>query len=315
MGAENELNRRTILAGVLGGAAAAALAACQGTGSDVASSSTTGRPDRTATPTQAPSMTSTPPDSTEATTESSSTPSEPATAAQIRARATVPVLCWHQLREWAASDDDYSRNLLICPPDVFRAQLDALVEDGWSTIGPDDYLAHLTQGAPLPSKPVLLTFDDSQGSQLSEGLPQLLDRGMTATFFIMTVVLGNPGWLTERDLRKLDDRGMTIAAHTWDHHRVDEYAGRDWEIQLEQPRAQLEKIVGKPVEHFAYPYGAWDQEALTQVAKAGYRSAYQLADRTPDPDNPLMTLRRSLVGSTWTGPQLLDHLEELAGPS
>ena len=38
---------------------------------------------------------------------------------------------------------------------------------------------------------MILTFDDSQSSQISEGLPHLLARGMTATFFLMTVVFGN----------------------------------------------------------------------------------------------------------------------------
>ncbi len=72
-------------------------------------------------------------------------------------------------------------------------------------------------GPSFPKKPVLLTFDDSQGSQMRVGLPELVDRDMTATFFAMTVVLGNPGWLTTRDIRKLDREGMTVGAHTWDH--------------------------------------------------------------------------------------------------
>jgi len=46
--------------------------------------------------------------------------------AVIAGRVTVPVLCWHQLRDWQPSDTGYARRLLICPPGVFRAQLDAL---------------------------------------------------------------------------------------------------------------------------------------------------------------------------------------------
>ncbi|HET9647127.1 MAG TPA: polysaccharide deacetylase family protein, partial [Microlunatus sp.] len=94
----------------------------------------------------------------------------------------------------------------------------------------------------------------------------------------------------------------------WDHHRVDQYTGPDWSVQLNQPRELLEKIIGKPVEHFAYPYGAWNTAAIPHLKAAGYRSAYQLADRTPSPTAPLYTLRRDLTKSTWTGPQLLKHL-------
>ena len=291
------VGRRALLGGAFGGVAALAVAACGNTDS-------TGGVDQGSSPPKAPPTSA-------RTASATAKASHPASAAQIADRATVPVLCWHQLRDWTPSDTGYARNLLICPPAHFRAQLDALAHDGWNTIGPDQYLAHLTTGAGLPDKPVLLTFDDSQGSQLTEGLPQLLARDMTATFFAMTVVLDKPGWLSRRDLKQLDAKGMTIGAHTWDHHRVDQYTGKDWAVQLQQPRELLAKIVGKPVDHFAYPYGAWDHATLAHVAAAGYRSAYALADRKPDRTAPLLTLRRDLVGSTWTGPALLKHLAGL----
>src|SRR3954470_4340773 len=87
----------------------------------------------------------------------------------IAARANVPVLCWHQLRDWRASDTSYNRTNLICPPTHFRAQLDTIQRAGYTTIDPDQYLAHLPTGSPLPPKPILLTFDDAQGSQMTNG--------------------------------------------------------------------------------------------------------------------------------------------------
>ncbi len=220
-------------------------------------------------------------------------------------RATVPVLCWHQLRGWRSSDGVYSRKFLICPPRTFRAQLDALAEDGWTTISPDRYLAHLTTGAALPAKPVVLSFDDSQGSQISEGLPQLRRRGMTGTFFCMTIVLDKPNWMSRDDLRRLADAGMTVAAHTYDHRPAPRYAGPDWKLQFDGPRELLEKVVRRPVEHFAYPYGAWAPRDFTHLRAAGYKTAFQLSDEKLNRKTPLYTLRRILVDSTWTGAELL----------
>lgn len=40
----------------------------------------------------------------------------PATAAQMRSRATVPVLCYHQVRPWTGDDTEYNRSMLIIPP-------------------------------------------------------------------------------------------------------------------------------------------------------------------------------------------------------
>lgn len=301
------LDRRTLLTGSLG-VAAALVAGCG-----------SGRPDRTAAPAASPSPTSEPSASTPTPSASPSpeptpTPADspaPADPATMATRATVPVLCYHQLRDWLPSDGAYARRLLICPPATFRAQLDALAQDGWTTISPDQYVEHLATGAALPDKPVMLTFDDSQATQVSEGLPQLSQRGMTAAFFVMTVVLGKPNWMSLDDLRRLADAGMTVGAHTYDHHRVDRYADGDWQLQLVAPRELLQEVVGRPVDHFAYPFGAWAPSGFEHLRAAGYTTAFQLSDDALDPTAPLLTLRRMLVDSTWTGEDLL---RQVRGP-
>lgn len=296
------LSRRALLGAALAGAATLA-AGCTGTTTRQASGAATGPRGGSASPF---------PSSSPSASASPSPSPSPASDAQIAARATVPVLCYHQLRDWRASDGAYARNLLICPPAHFRAQLDALAEGGYTTITPDQYLAHLTTGAPLPAKPVMLSFDDSQGSQITEGLPQLRRRHMTGTFFVMTVPLNKQNWMSDRDVKQLAADGMTVAAHTWDHHRVDRYSGTDWALQLEQPRALLEKLTGTSVDHFAYPYGAWKPEVIPHVHAAGYRTAFQLEDKPLDPQAPLYTLRRILMPSRWTGQQLLSRLSKSA---
>ena len=173
---------------------------------------------------------------------------------------------------------------------------------------PDRYVAHLTTGAALPDKPVILSFDDSQGSQVTEGLPQLIQRNMTATFFCMTVMLDKPNWLSRDDLRRLADADMTIAAHTYDHNRADRYSGQDWKLQFDAPRELLETVIRRPVEHFAYPYGAWAPIDFPHLQAAGYRTAFQLSDQPLDPAAPLLTLQRILVDSTWTSEELLQQV-------
>ncbi len=305
MGADRPIDRRTLLGGLLGTAALAGCAAAKSAPSHPTTNSSPTAPSSSA----APSSTAGRPGEPTSSATHKAAP-KPATPAEIIARATVPVLCWHQLRDWRPSDGAVARNELICPPRLFRGQLDALKHDEWTTISPDQYLTHLTTGAKLPPKAVILTFDDSQGSQISEGLPDLLARGMTATFFLMTVVFGNEGWMTKRDVKHLADEGMTVAAHTWDHRRVDRYSGSDWKIQLDQPRALLEKLIGRPVEHFAYPYGLWNRGDFPHLVAAGYRTAFQLRQFPVDPTQPLYSLRRIIVVSTWTGPELLTALTQ-----
>jgi peptidoglycan/xylan/chitin deacetylase (PgdA/CDA1 family) len=239
-------------------------------------------------------------------------PPTPGSPAQIAARSTVPVLCYHQVREWTAADGPGARPL-ICPPDVLERQLRGLLEAGMRPVNGEAMVDHLQLGAPLADDAVLVTFDDASGGQFTNALPILRRLGIPATFFVMTVVLDRPNWLSRDDVRALDAAGMTIASHTWDHHPVTKYGASDWALQLEKPRAQLEAIVGHDVDLFAYPYGLWNAAALPHVQAAGYRAAFQLADQRPPPDLPLLAIRRVLTLPTWDVATLRTRLAASTG--
>jgi peptidoglycan/xylan/chitin deacetylase (PgdA/CDA1 family) len=299
-------DRRTFLAGVLGTAGLVVVGCNKPTVGEVTpnqSQPATGSTQTTANPTQHSTST------TSVRPRPHKPPEiQPASASTIIKRATVPVLCYHQLRDWRSSDSAYNRATLICPPRHFRAHLDALDEAGWTTISPDQYLAHLTTGAALPHQPVMLSFDDASAGHAKEAMPQLAKRGMTGVFFVMTVVLGKSGWMSTRDIKRLAHAGMTIGSHTWDHHAVSDLSGRDWKIQLEQSRATLRRASGQPVEHFAYPYGTVSPKAFPHLRHAGYKTAFQLEGNQLDHRAPLYTLRRSIVVSNWSGANLLRYL-------
>lgn len=236
----------------------------------------------------------------------------PATAARtdgaaIAARARVPVLCWHQIRPLVGSDGAQARPYIVGPR-YFAAQLDAIARAGYHPVSADALVAHVARGARLPPKPVLLTFDDASAGQVSRALPLLRARRFTATFFVMTVVLGKKGWMSVADVRALDRAGMTIGAHTWDHQPVPRYAGEDWAKQIDEPTRELQRIVGHPIRVFAYPFGLWSASAFAHLREARFSAAFQLADRL-DRAHPLYTLRRIIVPQE-SGAALLRQLRE-----
>lgn len=262
----------------------------------------------TAVTTSAPS-TSTAPFSatTSSATPSPTAPPTPGTPGEVLARSTVPVLCFHQLREFRPDDSAYARTM-ITPPAVFTTQMQALRDGGYTPITAAALVDHLQCGTARPQRPVLLTFDDGSATHHSVALPVLTDLSFPATFFPMTVVLNKPDWLSDDQLRDLDLAGMTIGAHTWDHQRTDRLIDDQWVTQLDQPKAQLAEILGHPVDLMAYPFGVWSPEALSHVAAAGYRAAFQLSD-PPDTAQPLLTIRRIMPPPTWDAPTLLGHLD------
>ncbi|QNG36774.1 polysaccharide deacetylase family protein [Geodermatophilaceae bacterium NBWT11] len=234
-------------------------------------------------------------------------PPTPGTAAEVLARSTVAALCFHQIREHTAEDGEYARSITT-PPAVLTAQLQALRDGGRTPVTAQAVVDHLEFGTPLPEKPVLLSFDDGSETHHSVALPALQALGFPAVFFPMTVVLDKPGWMSADQLRDLEAAGMTVGGHTWDHQRLDQLPPDQWAVELAEPKATLETILGHPVDLMAYPYGAWNAEAAAQVAAAGFRAAWQLSDDT-DPTTPLLTVRRLMPPPTWDGPTLLAKLD------
>lgn len=217
----------------------------------------------------------------------------------ILSRKEVPILCYHQIRDWKPTDSKSSKDYIMPPADL-KAELKMLADSGYHTVLPDQLYAYLTKGEALPSKPIMLTFDDTDEDQYTVAWPEMKKYGFKGVFFIMTVSLGKvPHYMTKEQVKELSDAGNVIGSHTWDHHNVRKYQGNDWAIQIDKPTRQLEAITGKQIRYFAYPFGLWNRQALPELRKRGFIAAFQLADKM-DPTDPLMTIRRIIVGGGWS---------------
>jgi peptidoglycan/xylan/chitin deacetylase (PgdA/CDA1 family) len=241
-------------------------------------------------------------------------PSGPiADAATIIARPQVPILCYHHIR----LESGKKLNEFEVTGDNFKQQMKALSDSGYHTILPDQLYNYLAYGTALPAKPVMLTFDDTDEEQFTVAKTEMDKYGFKGVYFIMTISIGRPRYMTKEQIKQLSDEGHVIASHTWRHDRVDKYlttphidrdtkkvVNNDWDLQLVDTRKKLEDIIGKEIHYFAYPYGIWKKDGLPEVQKRGFKLAFQLSDKR-DPDLPLMTVRRMIVAPTWTGPGVL----------
>ncbi len=221
-----------------------------------------------------------------------------ADAAAIYARPQVPILCYHQIRDWTARDSKSAKDYII-PIAAFKAQLKMLADSGYHSIQPDQLYAYLTTGAPLPPKPVMLTFDDTDLDQFTIARPTLAQYGYKGVYFVMTVSLGRPHYMTKAMVKQLSDEGNQIGSHTWDHHNVKKYQGPDWVTQLDKPTKTLEDITGKKIKYFAYPFGLWNPPAFPELKQRGFVAAFGLAEKR-DPQEPLFTIRRIIASGYWS---------------
>ncbi len=218
----------------------------------------------------------------------------------ILSKKEVPVLCYHNIRN---RNETYSVS-----PSVFAAQMKILSDSGYKTILPDELYEYLVHGASLPQKPVMITFDDTDKDQFSIGATEMNKYGFKGVFFIMTISINRPGYMSEEELNQLSDSGHAIEAHTWDHHRVTKYQAADWDTQLVKPKKRVEAITGKPVKYFAYPFGLWNKEAIPEIQKRGYKMAFILSTKR-DSAEPLYTIRRMIVPWQWSAQGMIKAMK------
>ena len=225
-----------------------------------------------------------------------------ASAATIVARPQVPILCYHQIRDWRPTDSKQAKDYII-PEAVFTAQIKMLADSGYHTISADQLYDYLVYGKELPAKPVMLTFDDTDLPQFTIAKPVMEKYGFRGMFFIMTVSLGRPHYMSREQVKQLADAGNEIGSHTWDHKNIKQFTETDWAVQIDKPTKTLEAITGKPVKYFAYPFGLWKSDVIPSLKQHGFRAAFQLSAKR-DENEPLYTIRRIIVPGEWTAANL-----------
>ena len=179
-----------------------------------------------------------------------------------------------------------------------------LADSGYQTILPDDLYDYLVSGKPLPPKPIMLTFDDTDGDQFEVARPELNKLNFKGVYFIVTTNLDkNKHYMGRKDIKQLTIEGNLIACHTKDHVNFKKLRGTAWETQVAAPTRKLEAITGKPVKYFAFPYGLWNAQNLPELHRRGFKAAFQL-DQPRDPNDPLMTIRRLIDCGYWSAKTL-----------
>ena len=155
----------------------------------------------------------------------------------------------------------------------------------------------------------MLTFDDTDEEQFSIGATEMNKYGFKGVYFVMTVSINRPRYMSKEQLKQLSDSGDAVEAHTWDHHMVTKYQDQDWDAQLVKPKNKIEEITGKEAEYFAYPFGVWNEPAIPEIKKSGYKMAFILSSKR-DSTEPLYTIRRMIVAGQWSTPGVLKAMKQ-----
>jgi peptidoglycan/xylan/chitin deacetylase (PgdA/CDA1 family) len=164
---------------------------------------------------------------------------------------------------------------------------------------------------------VRISFDDGNTSDVEIGLPALLERGLTADFFVLAARLQSAGSLDEKAVRQLHENGMTIGTHGMWHRPWRGMDAATRQDELVVARERLAEAAGVPVDRAACPLGRYDRQLIGHMRKLGYARVFtsdRRAARVNDWLQPRYSLRRDdtvagLRAEALDGPGALGRLK------
>lgn len=189
--------------------------------------------------------------------------------------ARVPILMYHYISVPPPDADIYRLDLSVTP-DNFAAQMDYLAAEGYHPIRLSDLSDYLLNGKPaLPSKPIVLTFDDGYLDNYQNALPVLVKHNFPATFFIITQFAEEKraGYMNWDQIEQLAIDGMEIGSHTMNHVELNNRSRVYLESEIGGSKAMIESRIGTPVKSFCYPSGKYDARTIDVLRSEGYLAA------------------------------------------
>ena len=184
----------------------------------------------------------------------------------------VPILMYHYIRINPNPYDRLGFNLSITPAD-FAAQMDWLAHNGYHPITLTELHGYLNGQRGLPSRPVILTFDDGYKDFYTTALPILRAHDFSAVAYVVSGFLGRSGYMTAAQVLEADRAGIEIGAHTVDHADLATQSADGLRYQLTASKQALEQLLAHPVLSLCYPSGRFTPAVAAAAENAGYRDA------------------------------------------
>jgi peptidoglycan/xylan/chitin deacetylase (PgdA/CDA1 family) len=225
-------------------------------------------------------------------------------------KAGVPILMYHEI---ADRQDTTSR--LAVSPASFAAQLAHLHEAGCTAMTVSGLVSALDGDlVRLPTRPVVITFDDGFADFHQEALPLLRRYGFTATVFVTTGWIADAGphaagrplgrMLCWNQIREAAAAGVEISAHSHRHPPLDQIAPSRLRDELATSKALLEDGLGAAVSGLAYPFGYSNARVRRIAREVGYAHACAVGNVMAGPGDdrlalPRLTIRRSTRPATF----------------
>ena len=213
----------------------------------------------------------------------------------------VPMLLYHHVKSLDSAKES-GQGFLTVDTQVFDAQMQYLISKNYHTVSVDELAAALINKTGLPPKSIVITLDDGYDDVYDNAYPILYKYQLKANLMISTGLLGNSGYMSWDQLKRMVDAGLITAYdHSWSHASLTNLSDEKLKYEILTAKQQLEERLGKPANIFAYPYGSENQKVVNLLKENGFVAALSTIPGSTQCDSFIMSLHRTRVGNVPLG--------------
>lgn len=211
----------------------------------------------------------------------------------------LPVLMYHSVSPDAPED-----NLLAVTDAVFERQMRFLKEHRYNVMRLEDAAGLIRRGKRIPSRAVVITFDDGYRNTFTHAFPILKKYDIPATAFIIVNEVGRSQGdrLDWSDIRQMQESGLVaIGSHCLGPEPLinirDDGVVRH---EIFASKKALEEKLGVRVNFFSYPEGMFTPYIRQLVIDAGYTAAVATnpGKHRFYPSNDIFALKRLRISAS-----------------
>jgi peptidoglycan/xylan/chitin deacetylase (PgdA/CDA1 family) len=207
-------------------------------------------------------------------------------------RAPVPIVEYHAIQPPVAGSQYPD---LFVPQADFEKQMAWLHDHGYEAVTLRQVEDYWSGHGELPPKPVVISFDDGYRSQYVAGFLVLERYHWPGVLDLIAGAQGDD--LPTADVKRMIDAGWELASHTVNHLDVSTLRSGQLASEIAGSKRDLERRFGVKVVNFCYPAGHYDQAAIAELRRAGYRGATTELPGLADRANPYTLARLEITGS------------------
>jgi len=270
-------------------------------------------------PTSTATRTFTPPPPTETATTTQTftitptfTPSPLPTATWVHQgpnAVVVPIILFHHVSVSPINSQYY------VPPEKFDEELKLLRDWEYTTITIEMLLKAINEGADLPPRPIIISFDDGNLDNYTNAFPIMQKYGFTGVVYIVGNYVGADKYMNADQIKDMAASGWEVGSHSMSHADLTFLEPQRQRYEVVESKELLEQTLGVPIKTIAYPFGKSNGAVIDYAHFAGYTAGMSLGFTYDQGSSNLFTLQRRDIKGTYSVKQFAFFLPWQGDPT